>query len=120
MPFENHADITLIDEEKDLWEVDTPLVYKDAAGIVYTVPEGYVSHNMASIPRLPLMYLVFKGPDTHRPGILHDYLCTLSKTGDFKRSKADDLFYEALRSEGVGVVRARMMWSAVRLAGMVT
>ena len=114
MPFKNHADITLIDEDKDLWEVDTPLVYEANDGTIYTVPEGYISHQLASIPRLPLMYLVFKGPDTHRPGILHDYLCR-----QIDRKKADAIFYEALRSEGVGVIRARLMWSAVRVVSVV-
>jgi len=110
MPFKNHADIILIDEDKDLWKVDKTLIYISNDGGTYKVPKGYISHNLASIPRLPLLYLVFKGSDTHRPGLLHDYL-----SGVINRKKADSLFYEALRSEGVGIVRARLMWLAVRL-----
>ena len=85
------------------------MVYKDGE-TVFTVPVNFEC-DLASIPRLPLTYLLFKGPETHAPGILHDYLC---RTKEVKRKEADAVFYRALRSQGVGYLRAKMMWLAVR------
>ena len=113
MPFLNNLDAILVDPEQDLWELDSPLIYIANDKMRYHVPRGFRC-DFASVPRLPVTWMIFKGSDTHRPGVLHDYLCDT-----VPRHTADNLFYEALRSEGVGVVRARLMWVAVRLWGMV-
>lgn len=113
MKFLDELDATQIDIDNDKWELDSPLRYEADNGTLFTVPAGYVSHQFASIPRLPVVWLMFKRADTNRPGVLHDWLLT-----QHTRMFADAMLFEALRSEGVGYLRAKSMWAAVRLYGM--
>lgn len=114
MPFLNTPAIALVDPTEDLWELREPLSYQAEEGEVYTVPAGYRSAELASVPQLPFIYLFFERADTHLPGILHDWLCSEANEGRFHRPTADALFYEALRSQGIGFFRAKLMWAAVR------
>ena len=109
MPFTTPLDAFLVDQVNDRWELHTPLVYTSMGGQRYAVPAGFRS-DLSSIPRLPLVYMLLKRGDTHRAGVLHDYLCRYQIV---RRGQADALFYEALRSDGVGRVRAWLMWAAV-------
>ncbi len=49
--------------------------------------------------------------------VLHDYLCRLAKEGSFSRCDADGIFRRTLKELGVGYVRRRIMWAAVRWGG---
>lgn len=110
MPFANALKVVLYHLDDDIWELNEPLVYVSEHGKRFEVPRGFLC-DLASIPRLPLTYLLFKRADTHRAGVLHDYLCRSKRV---RRATADALFLEALRSDGVGAIRARIMWAAVR------
>lgn len=113
MPFLTELDVILKDNEDDLWELDRSLIYRDKLGALWEVPRGFTC-DMASIPRLPLTWWLFKGADTHRAGVLHDWLCRQAEQGLIQRAHADEIFYEALRDDGVGIIRAKAMWAAVR------
>lgn len=106
----------LVDKDKDIRKVVAPLVYLDKRGDKHVVPDGFLS-DLASVPPTPLMRYFFRRADTEASAILHDWYCV---TEDITREEADRLFYECLRSDGVGFIRAQMMWAAVRSYAVVT
>jgi len=91
-----------------------PLHFRDDDGFLWTAPEGY-SCDGASIPR-PLWAVIghplYNG--YRRASVLHDYLYSLPY---IPRRLCDDLFRAGLRADGVGRVKARAMWIAVRSFG---
>lgn len=97
-------------------ELDCDLIYWSADAKRYLIPAGFVT-DLASVPRfIPgIVRLIFRGNLlTARAAILHDWLYY---TKMMSRREADDLFYEALRSTGEGLLGAWTMWSAVRISG---
>jgi len=97
-----------------LWQLDAPLTYEsDLAQRTWTVPAGFVT-DFASVPRLPLAYLVGGGIGD-AAAVIHDYLY---QTHDCKdRGEADRVFREALTATGTATWRGQMMYMALRLAG---
>lgn len=98
---------------KQAFEVTAPLVYND--GIVQlTVHEGF-DFDGASVPRG--LWSIIGSPMTdgyQRAGCLHDALYA----GEiFDRSICDNLFLEAMESDGVGYFKRYAMYWAVRSAG---
>jgi hypothetical protein len=65
--------------------------------------------DFASVPRVPIAFLL-AGDTAHRPAVLHDWLI---KKMPIPRTRADELFYEAMRSVGMPAWRAGMMYRAV-------
>lgn len=94
------------------WKLTDELVYGDI-----TVPKGFVTnyasidifHNLFLFP----LYALFAGYGNYASTI-HDYLY---RTATVSRKEADDVFYEALRDEGVARWRAWLMWAGVRVGG---
>ena len=80
-----------------------------------TVPIGFI-HNGPSIPDR-LRGIVFYTHRLLRPSIVHDYLYWHGAKLGWTRKEADRLFLEALKVEGVGLIRRHAMWFAVRAAG---
>lgn len=84
---------------------------------VITVPAGYVT-NFASLESLhnillfPL-YALLSGYGNYASTI-HDYLYS---EGCYSRKECDDIFYDALRAEGLARWRAYLFWLGVRLGG---
>lgn len=108
--------LELIDEAGDginnnaTWLVSDDLIYRSHDGRVFVVPAGFVS-DLASVPRLPFVYLAFAG-FALRASVLHDWLCRLGHD----RQDADNLFEEAMRlSPCIGGWRASLMAMGVRL-----
>ena len=79
------------------------------------IPVGFV-HNGPSIPDR-LRGIVFYTHRLLRPSIVHDYLYRHGAKLGWTRKEADRLFLEALKVEGVHLLRRRAMWLAVRAAG---
>lgn len=77
---------------------------------VYTVPSG-VHTDFASIPRGPLRTIIPRVGLHGKAAVFHDYLC---ESGIVSRKLADKLFLMALKSCGVGFVKRRIMYAAVR------
>jgi hypothetical protein len=77
------------------------------------VPGGF-STDLASIPNF-LNWAVPKLGRHNRPSVVHDWLYDIRD----KRGKdfADDLFYACLLHDGVGRIRARLMYKAVKRFG---
>lgn len=98
--------------DSESWLVCEPLVFDSAIVGRYTVPTGFVT-DMASVPRLPLVYLT-TGNTAHAAGTLHDHAY---QTHACTRATADAVFYEAMTASGEPWWRRSLMYRAVRLFG---
>ena len=107
--------ITKLDVElvsKGRWRLLLPLAYRsDIAGLI-VVPTGFVT-DFASVPRLPLAYLL-TGDTAHAAAVVHDYLY---ETGTGTKAVADRVFLEAMEEIGEERWRRTLMYWAVRLFG---
>jgi hypothetical protein len=111
VPFLTHLRVEKLDDGR--WMTTAPLVYESARyANLFTVPAEFVT-DMASVPRLPLAYLL-AGDTAHAPAVLHDYLYQTQPVG---QEAADGLFLEAMADDGVPWWRRRGMWLAVRVGG---
>ena len=85
--------------------------YRDPSGRIWSVPAGAVVDG-ASIP-LSLYSLI--GPpfvgDYRRATVIHDYYCT-QELGDWR--DVHRVFFEASRTGGVPLLRAKLMYAAVQ------
>jgi len=79
----------------------------------FTVPAGF-STDLASIPRL-FQGIVPKIGKHIQPAIAHDF-CYEGNT-NLTKEDSDLLFLEGMRSTGVGWLRRRVMYLAVRVGG---
>ena len=80
----------------------------------YVVPDKFKT-DFASIPRLLWPVIGHPAGEYAQAAVLHDYLYRFRVTS---RSDADAIFLEGMRVLGVGLVRRRAMWAAVRTFGM--
>lgn len=79
---------------------------------LFVIPAGYET-DFASVPRLPLAYLV-AGNTAHKAALLHDYLYA---SGEHPRAWCDAVFRAAMQAEGLSWWRRGLMWLGVRLFG---
>lgn len=96
------------------WQLTEDLLYRSAALGLIKVPSGFVT-DFASVPRLPLAFLV-AGDTGHAGAVVHDYLYT---TKTCSKAEADRVFLEAMKSSGVASWRAYIMYGAVSAFGWV-
>lgn len=95
------------------WILTSDLVFlSDVLKRQITVPAGFVT-DFASVPRLPLAFLLF-GRVADEAAAVHDYLYS---TGSCSRKLADEVFAEASKACGVSAWRRGPMWLGVRLFG---
>lgn len=98
---------------RQLYDMELPFSYQsDLLGCIITVPKGFVT-DLASIPRLPFIYLCLNGI-ADQAGIIHDYLYS---TGLVSREMADAVLREACLVLGVPVWKAEMIYAGVRTFG---
>lgn len=92
------------------WKLLDGLIYdSEVPGVGrIIVPKGFTT-DFASVPRLPLAFLLFGGR-ANLAATLHDWLYT---RGIFPKRVADAVFYEAMRSTGIGWWTAWWMWIGV-------
>lgn len=81
-------------------------------GVQINVPGGFHT-DLASVPRLPVVYLMVGGRGDEA-AVIHDFLYTEQPC---TRKQADEVFYEALLTMGVPRWQAWMMWCGVRAGG---
>lgn len=98
-----------VTREGDKWQLIEPLSYLYKEQVI-TVPKGFVT-DFASVPRIPLVYSAF-GNTGHKAAVIHDYLYSIK----YDRKEADKIFLDALKKHE-HPIRARLMYSAVRLFG---
>ncbi|MBP6203354.1 MAG: DUF1353 domain-containing protein [Azonexus sp.] len=106
-------DIRAPENDDGRWTVMAPLVYEsDAAGMAITVPAGFET-DLASVPRLPLVYMA-TGGTANAAAVIHDYLYTKHIV---PRDVADAVLREASAVTRVPGWRRWAMWAAVRVFG---
>ena len=81
------------------------------------VPKGFVT-DYASIPRIFRAIILPYGKHSGA-SVVHDYLYSKDCDLDIERKKADKIFLEILKEEGVNPILARLMYIAVRVFGKI-
>jgi hypothetical protein len=100
-------------EIEGIYALEQPLVYEsDLVGRI-TVPTGFRT-DFASVPRLPLTYLLAGGKG-NRAAVIHDFLYSGGRP--MTRKQADAIFKEALEACGYGSFTVWLMHTGVRLGG---
>lgn len=84
----------------------------EGARETFIIPAGFVS-DLASVPQAFQWLINDRGTHT-LAAILHDYLYSLCRKGEFSYRDADAIFRRVLREEGDSLVKRNLMWSAVR------
>ena len=97
------------------WKLVWPLFWRKGTTDEIKVPSGFET-DLDSVPRVPVVYAGFKGRAT-KSAVLHDYLC--EKPG-FPRKKADQIFLDAMKDEGVPWRHRWPVYLAVRGYGLAT
>lgn len=101
-----------VEKPNGRWVLLAPLVYVTRAGERIVVPAGFDT-DFASVPRLPLAYLL-AGDTAHQSAVVHDYLY---RTHKYSRAKADAIFLEAMEISGEPRWRRWVMYASVRAFG---
>ena len=95
------------------WEIKSSLEYRSKIlNYVIHVPIGFVT-DFASVPRLPLIYLVAGGV-ADCPATIHDFLY---QKHECSKSKADRVFLEAMKVIKIHFLKRQIMYWAVVLFG---
>lgn len=109
-----------------MWITTAPLRYRSARlGVTILVPAEFIT-DLASVPRLPLVWLATGGRGP-RSAVIHDWAYqwgTWTREGGASlpvpRRLADAIFHESLLADpisGAGRLRAWEMWVGVRVGG---
>jgi len=98
------------------WRIEKPFTYfSDVdAGHVVRIRAGFIT-DFASVPRL-LWSLYPRWGSYGYAAIVHDYLYG-EDTQVATREIADQIFFEAMRVQGVPLLRANVLYFAVRFGG---
>ena len=80
------------------------------------MPVGFTC-DLASVPRWLRWPFAPPWEKSAKSGVFHDMLYRWAMRLGVSRDTADDLFYDSLAAEGVGWLRRRAMYRAVRLGG---
>jgi hypothetical protein len=95
------------------WRLIRPLIFESAIRGVIEVPAGFVT-DFASVPRLPIAFWLF-GDTAHAPAVIHDYLVRVEYPQcKIEWTQAADVFEEAMKAQGVGLLKRKIMAHAVR------
>jgi hypothetical protein len=101
------------------WRLIQAFAYKPLRGPAVLVPAGFTT-DFASIPRV--FWRVIGPPAGYgssaaygKAAVIHDFL--YKYPGSRSRRECDDLFLEAMADLGVGAVRRRLIYAAVRVGG---
>ena len=108
-PWANELHVTPAGDRE--WRLLQPFTYQGPRGTI-TVPAGFVT-DFASVPRILWALCPPFGKYT-AAAVIHDYLYR-ERAGT--RSDADRTFLEIMIQDRTRVVRAFLMWAAVRLFG---
>jgi len=105
--------------ENNRWELQLPLQwYRDANGeewMAIDVPKGMTT-DFATIPWWLSKFFPPIGYRYARAAVIHDWFYYLARTGKplCRRRMADTVFHMIMREDGVGPIRAWLMWIVVR------
>ncbi len=99
-----------------LMTLTAPLIYLDSKGRRWEAPRG-LRFDGASIPRI--LWSFVGGPyegDYRRGALMHDAGCADQSR---PRAEVDWMFYDAMRCDGVGFWKAKLIYTAVRRFGWI-
>ena len=112
--FLTELDARLIKDDQ-IWKLDSPLEYQsDLLGLI-VVPEGFET-DLASVPRVPLIYMLWGGK-AHREGVIHDYLYRIDSKPLASFSQANEVFFEAMQTREKPFYVRYPMWWGVCIGG---
>jgi hypothetical protein len=112
------TDIEVKQVGPDTWELLTPVEYHSLIADV-VVPVGFTT-DFASTPQFMWTLGMPKSGIYDPAAVVHDYLYVIAgQIGDkfYPKSTADLVFYDALKSLGVGQPKRWLMYQAVREFG---
>lgn len=112
--FLNKLRAEAVDGSDDRWMLLEPFsaaITRDDGYSVLTVPAGFIT-DLASVPRLPGMFLLFGGKGRNA-AVLHDYLYNERSSS---REYADAVFFKAMAHDE-GMFTRVAMWLGVRVGG---
>ncbi|MBB3213405.1 hypothetical protein FHW67_002697 [Herbaspirillum sp. Sphag1AN] len=99
---------------RGIWRIVEPLVYQsDVLGKTIVVEPGFLT-DYASVPRLPLAYLLF-GDTSHIAAVIHDWLFHHHEVCD--EPTANLVLLEASRAEGIPAWRRLGIYLGVKIGG---
>ncbi len=115
--FVGELDLRYLDEPIDgKWFITlNSFSYIDNLELRYTIPKG-VKTDFASIPRT-FRFLISRFGRHGKSAVFHDWLCEFKIVN---RKKADRLFLESMKVLGVGWLKRRTMYTAVRAYSIVS
>ena len=96
------------------FELVSDYIYQIEERII-RVPKSFVT-DYASIPRIFRAIVLPYGKHSGA-SVVHDYLYSKNCELNIERKKADKIFFEILKEEGVNPILARLMYIAVRIFG---
>lgn len=107
----------LINQITDVvFELTAPLVYEsDILKCIITVPVGFQSDG-ASVPRVPIAYILFGGR-AHHESVLHDYLFCKDSKPVVPFMQANRVFLEAMKCRNKNWYIRWPMFSGVVIGG---
>lgn len=116
--FLTELSVTCVDDlaasGRGIWRVDEPFRYwSDLLGRRIVVEPGFLT-DYASVPRVPLAYLLF-GDTSHKAAVIHDWLFHHHEVCD--EQLANRVLLEACRAEGIPGWRRLGIYLGVYLGG---
>jgi hypothetical protein len=101
---------------KKIWRVDRPFAYEsDILPDIIVIPENFIT-DLISVPRLPLIYLLFGGI-AREASAIHDWLYSVKCNQKCTKEEADLVFYELMLLTGYSKWKASICWKGVDLFG---
>lgn len=101
-------DVWTLLQDMTVWVTPGIRTYDGVTIDSVTVEAGFET-DFASVPRLPLAYLLAGGVGD-RAAVVHDWFC-VNKVTDYKT--AADVFEACLKHDKVSWFKRKLMWSAV-------
>ncbi|MDO6488248.1 DUF1353 domain-containing protein [Colwellia sp. 6_MG-2023] len=112
--FIGQVDTHWLENEPKRMRLSADFSFVDVNNVKWTAPAGCVIDG-ASIPRF-FWYLIGSPFNGHyrRASVIHDVYC-LTQTRPHKQ--VHRMFYDAIRADGVGKVKAKAMYLALKIGG---
>jgi len=109
------AQLSLLDDRRQKYELTAPLSYFSALAGVIVVPAGFVT-DFASIPRAAWSLLDPEDPVILFASVVHDYLYSAGESAG-TREQADAVLIEAMAVCGASAWQRQIVYHAVRWFG---
>ena len=96
-----------------VWLLEKEYKRRLPGGEIICVPDGF-EWDGASVPRL-LWPIAGRWGRFSGAALIHDWIYTVKDP--YSRNEADAVFFDLMIEDGVGRIRANVMWTAVRVYG---